>query len=289
MNAEAAQGWGRSGYADAHGVKLHYVRGGNGPPLLLLHGWPQTWREWDAVAPALTQDFDVIALDLPGLGGSDPLPGGYSKRNVAAHIAGMLEDLAVGPATVIGHDMGAATAFALAGFHPEKVERLVALDMLLPGFGLERMLDLSGGQGLWHFAFHQPPGMAEMLVAGRERAYFGWFFEEQAGAPGAVPAEAMNAYVAAYARPASLSAGFGYYRSILDDAKDNARFATTKIGQPVTCIGGERGTGAWMAKSFESACRLVSAHVLAGCGHWIPEERPAELLELLRAKLHLRT
>ena len=280
--------WGEHGFADAGDVRLHYVRAGAGASLLLLHGWPQTWREWDAVAPALARDFDVIAVDLPGLGESGPLAGGYGKRAVADCLTAMLDALGLHAVSVAGHDMGAAVRFALAAFHPERVADLVALDMLLPGFGLEGMLDLSGGAGLWHFAFHQPPGVAEMLVTGRERQYLGWFFDNQAHVKGAISPAAVEAYVEAYSTPATLAAGFGYYRSVLADAAENALFSHSKIRQPVLCVAGESGTGAWMEQSFSQACAAVSARIIPDCGHWLPEEQPREIAALTADFLRAR-
>ena len=274
-------------FAELPNGRLHYERAGAGRPVLLLHGWPETLREWDTLAPQLAREHDVIAVDLPGLGKSAPREGGYGKREVAGDLAALIVSLDLGPVAVVGHDMGAAVGFALAAFNPQVVTRLAALDMLLPGFGLEAMLDLSHGQGLWHFAFHQPEGVAEMLVAGRERAYLRWFFDNQAHRPGLIPDELIDAYAAAYASPQALRAGFGYYRAVLQDAADNEVFGRAKIVAPTLCISGSAGTGAYMMPSFEGACATVTGRIIQDCGHWIAHEQPGALLHVLEPFLRV--
>jgi pimeloyl-ACP methyl ester carboxylesterase len=264
-------------------VALHcVVAGESGTPIVLLHGWPQTWLEWKKVMPQLAKRHRAIAIDLRGLGDSTrPADGDYSKLAAAADIAQLIEALDLGPVHLVGHDMGAAVAYALAATRPDLVLDLVALDMLLPGFGLEQVMDCSQGQGLWHFPFHQAEGVAEMLVEGRERAYLNWFFTHQAARPGAVSDDDLSAYALAYSGRDRLSAGFGYYRAVFKDAQTNQRLAATKLSMPVLALGGETGAGDYVGASFAQVASSVVAEVVPACGHWIADECPDWLSQRL--------
>jgi pimeloyl-ACP methyl ester carboxylesterase len=257
-------------------VTLHYVTAGErGAPIVLLHGWPQTWLEWKKIMPSLAKRHRVVAVDLRGLGDSTrPADGDYSKLAAAGDIAQLIDALELGPVHVVGHDMGAAVAYALAATRPDLVRDLVALDMLLPGFGLEQVMDCSQGQGLWHFPFHQAEGVAEMLVLGREREYLQWFFANQAARPGAVSEDDLSAYALAYSGRERLSAGFGYYRSVFKDAETDRRLALKKISTPVLAIGGETGAGDYVGGSFGQVATSVVSEVAPACGHWIADECP---------------
>lgn len=265
-------------------VDLHYVVAGElGTPIVLLHGWPQTWLEWKKIMPSLAVRHRVIAVDLRGLGDSTrPTDGDYSKLAAAGDIAQLIEALNLGPVHLVGHDMGAAVAYALAVTRPELVRDLVALDMLLPGFGLEQVMDCSQGQGLWHFPFHQAEGVAEMLIEGREREYLNWFFTNQAARPGAVSNDDLSTYALAYSGRERLSAGFGYYRAVFKDVETNRLLAKNKIPMPVLAIGGETGAGAYVGMSLGQVATSVVAEVVPACGHWIADECP----DWLTRRLH---
>lgn len=264
-------------------VTLHYVVAGErGTPIVLLHGWPQTWLEWKKVMPALATRHRVIAVDMRGLGDSTiPADGDYSKLAVAGDIAQLIEASGLGPVHLVGHDMGAAVAYALAATRPDLVLDLVALDMLLPGFGLEQVMDCSQGQGLWHFPFHLAEGVAEVLVEGREREYLSWFFTNQAARPRAIPDDDLSAYVMAYSGRDRLTAGFGYYRSVFKDGETNRRLAENKISLPVLALGGVTGAGEYVGMSFGQVATSVVSEVVPACGHWIADECPDWLSQRL--------
>jgi pimeloyl-ACP methyl ester carboxylesterase len=270
-------------------VLLHYVAAGDhGTPVVLLHGWPQTWLEWKKIMPELAERHRVFAIDLRGLGESSiPADGDYSKLAAAGDVAQLIDSLNLGSVHLVGHDMGAAVAYALAASRPDVVRDLVVLDMLLPGFGLEQVMDCSQGQGLWHFPFHQAEGVAEMLVEGRERTYLEWFFNEQAARPGAIADDELDAYSHAYAGRERLSAGFGYYRAVFKDAEINRGLAENKITIPVLAIGGETGAGSYVGGSFGEVATSVVSEVVRSCGHWIADECPdwlvARLIEFYRS------
>ena len=270
-------------YAHLDGVTLHFVTAGaaDAEPLVLLHGWPQTWYEWRHVMPELARRWRVIAPDLRGLGDSSRPPGGYDKRTVAADIWQLLCRLGVEKFSLVGHDWGGPTAYALAAAHPEAVRRLAILDVAIPGAGA---VGISQGGKRWHHAFHGVPDLPEALVAGRERLYLAWFFRTFGHRPDAVSVADIDEYVRTYSKPGALRAGFGYYRAVEQDARDNAEIiARFKLPMPVLALGGAESWGRRL-ETLESM-RLVATDVRGGIiaesGHWIPEEQPALLLEQL--------
>jgi pimeloyl-ACP methyl ester carboxylesterase len=198
---------------------------------------------------------------------------------------GVIDTIAAFHASWRAANAKAVVAYALAATRPELVQDLVTLDMLLPGLGLEEVMDCSQGQGLWHFPFHQAEGVAEILFQDRERAYFNRFFTHQAARPGAVSDDDLNAYALAYSGLDRLSAGFGYYRAVFKDGETNRRLAEKKIAIPVLAIGGETGAGAYVGVSFGQVATSVAAEVVPACGHWIADECPEWLSQKVDAVL----
>ncbi|MEF3364940.1 alpha/beta hydrolase [Methylocystis sp. 9N] len=160
---------GQSLFAHVNGVRLHYVRVGEGPNIVLLHGWPQTWFAWRDTMERLCSRFTLIAPDLRGLGLSERTAGGYDKQTIAKDIRTLIDEAAGGRAHVVGHDMGGKAAFMLACFHPEHVEKLVLVDCLIPG--TENMDALRGGA--WHYGFHMAPVSGDAHERARARLYRG--------------------------------------------------------------------------------------------------------------------
>jgi pimeloyl-ACP methyl ester carboxylesterase len=269
------------GYADLGEVLLHYVSAGEGEPLVLLHGWPQTWYEWRRVLPALAAAFRVIAPDLRGLGDSSRPPGGYDKRTMAGDIWRLLsEHLGIERCCVVGHDWGGPVAFALAMAHPEAVRRLAILDVVIPGDGG----DFSQGGRRWHHAFHMTSDLPEALVTGRERIYLQWFYRNFAWRPDAIGEAEIQEYLRTYCQPGALRAGFALYRALPQDRADNAAaIAQGKLKMPVLAVGGGRsfGRGEEVERSLRRVAAVVTGAVIPDCGHWIPEEQPQLLLDLL--------
>jgi pimeloyl-ACP methyl ester carboxylesterase len=268
------------GYADLGEVLLHYVSAGEGEPLVLLHGWPQSWYEWRRVLPALAAGFRVIAPDLRGLGDSSRPPGGYDKRTMAGDIWRLLEHLGIGRCCVVGHDWGGPVAFALAMAHPEAVRRLAILDVVIPGDGG----DFSQGGRRWHHAFHMTGDLPEALVTGRERIYLEWFYRNFAWRPDAIGAAEIEEYLRTYTQPGALRAGFALYRALPQDRADNAAaIAQGKLKMPVLAVGGGRsfGRGQEVEQSLRRVAEDVTGAVIPDCGHWIPEEQPQLLLDHL--------
>lgn len=269
------------GYADVGEVLLHYVTAGEGEPLVLLHGWPQTWYEWRRVLPALSRHFRVIAPDLRGLGDSSRPLGGYDKKTMAEDVWRLLSrHLGIERFCLVGHDWGGPVAFALASAHPEAVRRLAILDVVIPGDGG----DFSQGGRRWHHAFHMTGDLPEALVTGRERLYLEWFYRNFAWRPDAIGEEEIEEYLRTYRQPGALRAGFALYRALPQDRADNATaIAKGKLKMPVLAVGGGRsfGRGAEVEQSLRRVAENVTGAIVPDCGHWIPEEQPQLLLEAL--------
>ena len=269
-------------HADLGDVRIHYVTAGSGFPVVLLHGWPQSWYEWRGIIPALTEaGYSVIAPDLRGLGDSSRPTEGYDKKTVGDDIWRLLRQRNVSEFFLVGHDWGGPTAYAIAAAHPEAVKKLVILDVTIPGDGSP---NISQGGRRWHHAFHQTPDLPEALIAGREDIYFGWFYRTYGHRPDAIPEEAIAEYLRVYRQPGALRAGLNYYRAIPRDIADNAAHAAThKLPMPVLALGGDRSWGRRM-EVVESLRRLatnVRGGVIENCGHWMPEEQPEALVREL--------
>lgn len=263
---------------------VHYVTAGHGPPLVLLHGWPQTCYAWRKVIPRLARRHRVIAPDLRGLGDSSRPQDGFDKRTVARDVAGLLQQhLGIDEAYVVGHDWGGPVAFALAAFHPGLVRRLVMLDAAVPGDGSGTF---SQHGRRWHHAFHQTPELPEQLIAGREDIYYGWFYEHYGYVEGAISAEDAAEYLRTYANAETARTGLAYYRTIDSDIATNGEYLQDhRLAMPVLAIGGARafGRGDETLASLRRVGTDVSGGVIEDCGHWIPEEQPDRIAaEMLR-------
>ncbi|MGE3064274.1 MAG: alpha/beta fold hydrolase [Hyphomicrobiaceae bacterium] len=272
-------------YAELGEVVLHYVTAGSGPPVVLLHGWPQTWWEWRHVIPALARSHTVIAPDLRGLGDSSRPLSGYDKKTVAEDIWRLVHGkLGHDRFLLVGHDWGGPTAYALAAARPEAVRRLVILDVVIPGCGG----DFSEGGRRWHHQFHMTPDLPEALIQGREETYLGWFYRTFAFRHDAIGPDDLAEYLRTYRQPGALRAGFAYYRAIPQDAADNREIiARLKLPMPVLALGGAvsyphgRGRGREPEESLRRVATNVEGGIVPACGHFIPEEAP----DLLRDRL----
>lgn len=264
-------------------VELHVASAGSGTPVVLLHGWPQTWHEWRRVMPLLADRHRLIVPDLPGLGDSSRPADGYDKKTLAADLRQMCERLNLGRFHLVGHDWGGPTAFALACAMPDAVRSLAILDVTIPGIGP----DISQGGRRWHHAFHMTPELPELLVKGREREYLGWFYREFSWRRDAIGEADIEEYVRCYSRPGALRAGFEYYRNIPVDTADNLALLDSgfRLLMPVLALGGARTEARGRAGEPLESLRAIAVDVRGGlvpdCGHFIPEEQP----ELLAARL----
>ncbi len=261
-------------FADLDAVRLHYVTAGTGEPVVLLHGWPQTWFMWRDAIPLLAPHFSLIAPDMRGLGDSARPGEGYDKLTVARDIAELMTRLGHDRFRVVAHDWGGPVAFALAAQFPERVTAMAIFDAPVLGDGgpIEH-------HGRWHFGFHALPELPEALTAGREDTYLRFFYRFGGAAPDAISEEAQAEYVRAYSQPGAMTAGFNYYRAVPQDIADNTAFreAGRKLAMPILVYGGDpatRGRGTTALESWARVADIVSGGVAENCGHWIPEERP---------------
>ena len=270
--------------ANVNGVRLHYVMGGKGEPIVLLHGWPKTWYKWRKVMPALAERHTVIVPDLPGLGDSSPSTTGYDKQAIAQTIYQLVNQLGFQQINLVGHDIGGMVAYAYAATHPESIRKLVLTEFWLPGFGLEDGMDVANG-GSWHFGFHIAPKIPEMLTAGKEREYLtamGAFKPESTA--NAFSEADIQEYLRTYAQPDKMHAGFEYYRTLLADGRQNRELAQTKLTMPVlTLVGGEGVVGERLFRGAQSVAKQVQSDVIENCGHWLAEEQPDVLAQKLTA------
>ena len=270
-------------------VNLHVATAGAGIPLVLLHGWPQTWHEWRKLAPLLAGRYRLVMPDLPGLGDSSRPADGYDKKTIAGDLVEMCERLALGRFHLVGHDWGGPTAFALACARPAAVRTLTILDVTIPGIGP----DISQGGKRWHHAFHMTPDLPETMVQGREREYLGWFYREFCWQRGAIGEADIDQYVRCYRQPGALSAGFGFYRNIPRDQADNRAILASgfRLHMPVLALGGARAEARGRGEEPLESLRMIADDVRGGavpdCGHFIPEEQPGLLAEQLLAFLPL--
>ena len=272
--------------ARVNGLLIHYVEAGAGDPVVLLHGFAQTWREWRRdVIPALARRYRVIAPDLRGFGDSDKPIAGYEKRTVAEDVWQLVSHLGLGRIHLVGHDFGAAVAYAFAAAHRDVVRTLTILEMIMPGFGYEACMQhpfaTDGlGRKVWHLAFHDAPEMPEALIAGRERMYLRWFFDHFAYAPGAIAEDDLDDYERCYSGVGGLRA-LEYYRTHFVDAEHNRETSKEPLAMPVLALGGEAFLAGIVRQGMEALARDVHGDVIEKCGHWIPDEKPDELLKRL--------
>jgi pimeloyl-ACP methyl ester carboxylesterase len=264
--------------ARVEGTEIHYLTAGSGPALILLHGYTQTSRMWRPVIPRFAEKFTVIAPDLPGIGDSAIPEAGADMKTAAQRIHALAKSLGVAKARVVGHDIGLMVAYAYAAQFPDEVEKLVVMDAFLPG--VEGWKEVFDSPNFWHFRFH---GAApEALVRGRERTYYDYYWNEfAADRAHSIPPADRAAYTAAYARPGRMRAGWAYFASFPDTAKDFAELARTPLPMPVLSIGGEKSLGEVLARQMKIVAPDVSAVILKDAGHWVLEEKPAETMDAL--------
>ncbi|MHC5897330.1 alpha/beta fold hydrolase [Nostoc sp.] len=271
-----------SAVAEVNGVTIHYVIGGTGDPLVLVHGWPQTWYEWHGIMPPLAERFTVIAVDLRGAGGSSkPAPSaGYDARTMAEDIHQLIHQLGFNSIRILGHDIGLLVAYAYAAAYPTEVHKLVLLDGFLAG--IEPMWSqFRADPRSWVFSLHETKELPEQLTAGKEREYLTWFYTNQAYRKGAFSEAEIDEYVRAYSAPGAMSASFEWFRAFKTDIEQNQASSRTKLTMPVLALGGEKLTGHIMVPMAQVVADDVRGGSVPECGHWMAEEKPDYLLDQL--------
>jgi pimeloyl-ACP methyl ester carboxylesterase len=274
-----------SRYIDTGELRLHAVMGGEGPPLLLVHGWPETWYAWRLLMPALARDFEVIAVDQRGIGLSDKPAGGYDTATLAGDLVALMDALGHQRFAVVGHDTGFAIGYALAADHPDRVERVALAEIPgPPGAAPSPPLFVPGplNDRLWHIPFNRVENLPEQLIAGREDVYFGYEFAIQGGP---LPNEVIDYYVGLLSNPDALRGSLGWYRAFDETVAQNEQRKSRPLTMPVLAIGGAASYGEHVAEAMQLVADDVQSVVIPGVGHWVAEEAPEEMLAALTAFL----
>ena len=268
--------------ATVNGIQLHYVMGGQGDPVVLLHGYPQSWYEWREIMPALAKNYTVIAPDVRGFGDSSKPITGYDGNTTAEDIYQLVSQLGFNNIFLVAHDVGAQTAYSYAAAHPNNVSKLVLMDFPFPGF----LPPAFGQNGPWWFAFYQTPDIPETLIDGKEREYMSWFMKGLAYDPTAISEEAIDIFANHAKEPGGLRPQFEHFRAFPMDAEQNKESAKSKITMPVLVLGGDiypalggDYPGNFALDSTQALATNVTGITVPFSGHWIPEEQPQFVIE----------
>lgn len=264
--------------AAVNGAELHYVAAGDtGSPILLVHGFPESWWAFHKVIPLLAPTHRVFAVDLRGFGDSSNADGDYGSATAAEDLHQLIAHLGVGPVHLTGQDISGGTVFRLAATHPEDVLSLTAIEMGLAGFGLEGLADVTHG-GSWHIGLLAAPGIPQLLLAGREREFLGrWAFPAMTAVQGSITDEDVAEFARVYARPDGWRGAAGLYTSMLAEGDElRALAAERPLRVPTLAVGAFGGPFTEMTVNQVSAEPATSVR-LDGVGHYVALEAPREL------------
>ena len=267
---------------EVNGTTLHYVAAGSeGTPILLIHGFPETWWAFHRLIPLLAAHHRVFAVDLRGFGDSGNGPGTYDSATAAEDLHLLIEQLGVGPVHLTGQDIGGASVYRLATTYARDVLSLTAIEMGLPGFGMEALADITHG-GVWYIGVLAAPGIPEMLLTGREREFLGQFlFPTLSATPGAITDADIDEFVRTYARPDGWRGAIGLYRSMLREGSEITALAQTPgLNVPVLAVGTRAGSFT-LATMTRATATEVSSVSLDGVGHYAAMEAPEELAKAI--------
>jgi pimeloyl-ACP methyl ester carboxylesterase len=261
-----------------NGTQIYVRAGGEGPAVLLLHGYGETGDMWAPLAARLARNHKVIVPDLRGLGLSSRPAGGYDKKTQAEDMAGLLDALKIDKVDLVTHDIGNMVGYAFAAQHPDRVKKFVIIDAPLPGIG--PWDDIVRSHALWHFSFYGPD--AERLVKGRERIYLDRFWNEFSADPKKFDEASRKHYAQLYAAAGAMHAGFEQFKAFDQDAADNKAFvAKGMLTMPVLAIGGEKSFGPMMGTVMRAAATNVQTAIVPNSGHWVMEENPEATMKLI--------
>lgn len=268
--------------AKVNGVTLHYVRGGTGPAVVLIHGFPQDWYEFHGIMPRLAKRFTVIAVDLRGVGGSSATPGGYDAANLASDVHQLLQQLKLERVYVAGHDVGGMVTYAFVRLYPAAVRGALILEAPLPG--IEPWEQVKHNPLLWHVGFHQTPDLPEKLIAGRQSVYFRHFFNIGTFNKKAITEADAAHYANSYAAAAQLRAGMEFYRAFPADEKFNGAQQSV-LDVPIVLAAGDKSFAELLPKMSEDlrahGCQNVVVETVKDGGHYLADEQPEVVSELI--------
>jgi pimeloyl-ACP methyl ester carboxylesterase len=273
----------RHHHVEINGTTLHYVSAGtSGSPVLLVHGFPETWWAFHKLIPLLAAKHRVFAADLRGFGDSANGQGDYDSKTSSEDLHQLIAHLDVGPVHLTGQDISGATVFRLAATHPENVLSLTAIEMGLPGFGMEGLADVTHG-GAWYIGFLAAPGVPEMLLAGRERDFLTKVaYPAMCAVPDAVTVTDLDEFVRTYSRPDGWRGAIGLYQSMLKEGLEIKALAQShKVNAPVLTIGA--GGGPFTANTMAAVTTSVHSVLLDGVGHYAAMEAPEPVAQAMEA------
>jgi len=267
-------------HANVNGTDLHYVSAGtDGSPVVLVHGFPESWWTFHKLIPLLAEHHRVFAVDLRGFGDSAPAGAEHDSATAAKDLVALITDLDVGPVHLTGQDISGPTTFRVAAGHPELVKTYTAIETGLPGFGLEMLADVTHG-GAWHIGVLAAPRIPEMLLAGREREFLAdYAFPSLSATPGAISDQDIDEIARSYARTDGFMGAAGLYRSMLTEADEIRELASAKLHMPVLAVGG--GSRDFTANTIKQVAREVTTLTLNGTGHYAAMEAPDRLAKAL--------
>ncbi len=271
----------RSTHAEVNGTRLHYVTGGTGEPLVLLPAWPQTWWEYRKIMPRLAERYRVIVVEVRGMGSSGKPPGGYDKKTMARDVYELVRALGHRDVNIAGHDIGAMVAFSFAANHPDATRGVALLDVAHPDesrYEMRLVPRPGAGFNMWWWAFNLVPGLPEQLLAGRAWYLVDWLYGNSLVDPGAIGPRDRAIYARAYDTPAAIRATNGWYQAFhqdIADLKTYGRVTAPMLG--IACpLNHDR-----LARVLPEQGTDVRVVRVENSSHWIPEEQPELVAELL--------
>jgi pimeloyl-ACP methyl ester carboxylesterase len=269
-----------------NGIGINYVRGGHGPTLLLLHGYPESWYEWDGILPALAEHYTVVAPDLPGAGDSDAPAdeADYTKKAMAADVYGLMVKLGLSHnVRVVGHDIGTMVAYAYAAAHPHDVAKLVLSEAPIPDSSIYSYAALTAnGPGLWWFGLFNDPGtLAYDLMKGKEKVWVTESIPVLEVVKNSISQCELALYTHNLEKPGHLQATIDWFSTLPQDVKNTTVAGKAKLTMPVLAIGGSASLGSSVPDQVRRYATNVTGVVIPDTGHWLYEERPATLTSLL--------
>jgi pimeloyl-ACP methyl ester carboxylesterase len=276
-------------HVTAGGLDVHVVEGGptDAPSVLFLHGWPQDASAFERVMTALADEAHVVAIDLPGVGGSTTASPAHDKRTLARCVRTAVRALSLQDVALFGHDAGGQVVYAYLHAFPDDLRGAVIASVSIPG--VDPWSEMERDPRIWHFNLHAVPDLPEALVAGRERLYFDYFFDVLSARKDGVPDAARDRYARAYARADALHAGFEWYRAFPQDKRDNLEVRGRRVATPVLCLRGQAdgraGLDRYVAGLRDGGLVRVRGQVIHGAGHFIADEQPDALADALRTFL----
>ena len=284
-------------YLTVNGVRIHYVEGGSGEPLICLPGWPQTWYSYHPIATGLAQKYRVIVVDIRGMGSSEKPESGYDKKTMANDILGIVEHLKLGKVNIIGHDIGGMVAMSFAFNYPELVEKLIVLDGSHPGEGMMHMplIPAAGTFGekmdanmpyAWWMGFNQVKGLPEQLLEGRFQYLLDWLFSYVMIDDSKMTSFDRAVYASAYNSNEAIRASNGWYQTFAQDIDDAKTYQP--LTMPVLGIGSYVSYN-YMKMGLPYTAKNVHVVGILDSGHYLYEEKPRQVLDAVLSFLALQT